>query len=830
MARGLECGVGDRYIVDGTSAGNVEGLGNELRMSGYFGHSWVVWGRGCAAILRWGVNERLHSVFAFLGDLVKLKNRIVAIAVAAVLGGSMLPAIAPAQTANAAVGSQFNAGMIISDAMFYDGGAMSIETVQNFVSSKVRTCQAGYTCLKDYRQDTPSRAAVAGRCAAYAGLANESAAQIIARVGAACGISQKVLLVLLEKEQGLVTSTAPSAGRYKIATGFGCPDTAACDTTFYGFFNQLWAASLQFKIYLTSPGSFNIKAGSVNQVRWSPNAACGAGAVFVQNSATAGLYNYTPYQPNPAALANMYGTGDACSSYGNRNFWALFSDWFGATTASSMLRTAADPTVYMVVGTNKYPVTSFAIYNAFAPLGPASIVSQTYLDTLTTGRTLGRIVRSPDGAIYFVDAAIKLQFTSCAQVVDYGGSCASDGYVNMTDAQVAALHTGPFVTPVLGTQEGPRYWLSAGLKHEVLDNASQSAAGIADGFNVLTEAALADLQFGAPVVRDSVYVGQRGTGDYFYLGPSSKFPVAASDLATVGAASRSAGLLRAESLALIPSGASNFTGAVTAPASATPQVLNTSGRYASALLPPMPAALVLPASQAFVDSYADLGALPAGAFVKSPIDASVFVTTPTALRPVGGWDALVAIANTANPTILNLPDAIVSGLAKGPLVLGAGNMYRTTDNPQIFLLNGLGEKIPVGNFDYTTSAGFTNWSYATARSLDSYTVQANPFTFGIQCGSTKSVSVGGALRPVTPTTQSLFPFNYVQLDPLTCVHTRAGAPAIDFIRTADGAIFQLAGGQRHHVSASTFTALNAGKGWMQVPLSFAAAIPLGANV
>jgi hypothetical protein len=51
--------------------------------------------------------------------------------------------------------------------------------------------------------------------------------------------------------------------------------------------------------------------------------------VFIENQATAGLYNYTPYTPNDAALNNMYGTGDACSSYGNRNFWRIYTDWFG---------------------------------------------------------------------------------------------------------------------------------------------------------------------------------------------------------------------------------------------------------------------------------------------------------------------------------------------------------------------------------------------------------------------------------------------------------------------------------------------------------------------
>lgn len=56
--------------------------------------------------------------------------------------------------------------------------------------------------------------------------------------------------------------------------------------------------------------------------------------MLIRNQATASLYNYTPYQPNAAALAAGYGTGDACSSYGNRNFWNYFSDWFGNPAGS----------------------------------------------------------------------------------------------------------------------------------------------------------------------------------------------------------------------------------------------------------------------------------------------------------------------------------------------------------------------------------------------------------------------------------------------------------------------------------------------------------------
>jgi hypothetical protein len=51
--------------------------------------------------------------------------------------------------------------------------------------------------------------------------------------------------------------------------------------------------------------------------------------VFIENRATALLYIYTPYQPNAAALRAGTGEGNACSSYGNRNFSIIYANWFG---------------------------------------------------------------------------------------------------------------------------------------------------------------------------------------------------------------------------------------------------------------------------------------------------------------------------------------------------------------------------------------------------------------------------------------------------------------------------------------------------------------------
>lgn len=239
------------------------------------------------------------------------------------------------QTAQAADLGNFDPGLIISDSIFYDSGAMSAAQVQTFLDQKGAGCTAtsGNTCLKNYRQTTTTRAADARCTGAYAGASNETAAQIIAKVATACGINPQVLLVTLQKEQGLVTASAGrSSAVYQKAMGYGCPDTAACDSLYYGFFNQVYNAAHQFQNYAAKPTSYAHRAGMTNQVRYHPNASCGSSAVYIQNQATASLYNYTPYQPNAAALAAGYGTGDSCSSYGNRNFWNYFTDWFGSTT------------------------------------------------------------------------------------------------------------------------------------------------------------------------------------------------------------------------------------------------------------------------------------------------------------------------------------------------------------------------------------------------------------------------------------------------------------------------------------------------------------------
>ena len=254
----------------------------------------------------------------------------VTVALLALVAGVLVPA---AQSAQALTGDSFDPGYIISDATFSNATSMSESQIQGFLVGMEPTCPGanGVTCLRYYSDASFSRAASpSGQCGAYNGAASEMASTIIFKVAQACQVNPQVLLATLQKEQGLITATSPSPAAYRSAMGYGCPDTAPCDAQYYGFYNQVYKAAWQMREYIVHPSSWRYHVGSV-AILYKPNAPlCAAPVVNIRSAATAALYNYTPYQPNSAALANLSGTGDECSSYGNRNFWVYFNNWFGS--------------------------------------------------------------------------------------------------------------------------------------------------------------------------------------------------------------------------------------------------------------------------------------------------------------------------------------------------------------------------------------------------------------------------------------------------------------------------------------------------------------------
>lgn len=162
----------------------------------------------------------------------------------------------------------------------------------------------------------------------------ETAARIIWQAAQDYKINPQVLIVLLQKEQGLITDDFPNSRQYRSATGYGCPDTAACSSKYYGFKNQVRRAAAMFRTVLNG-GWTNYPLGE-NYIQYNPAASCGGSIVNIKNLATSALYRYTPYQPNAAALSAGYGTA-YCGAYGNRNFYSYFEDWFSGITKENQI-------------------------------------------------------------------------------------------------------------------------------------------------------------------------------------------------------------------------------------------------------------------------------------------------------------------------------------------------------------------------------------------------------------------------------------------------------------------------------------------------------------
>lgn len=167
----------------------------------------------------------------------------------------------------------FNPDTLISDANFRAVSSMSQAEVQTFLEGR-----SGI--LKSYAAPDINGTV-------------KPASQIIWEAAQAFDVSPKVVLVTLQKEQGLLSSPAPSASALAWAMGCGSPSS---------FGAQVWWGSDSL---------------SVDGAGWYAGItkSCGDGTVSPTNISTYSLYTYTPW----IGLAGG----------GNKLFWTLYWQYFG---------------------------------------------------------------------------------------------------------------------------------------------------------------------------------------------------------------------------------------------------------------------------------------------------------------------------------------------------------------------------------------------------------------------------------------------------------------------------------------------------------------------
>jgi hypothetical protein len=703
------------------------------------------------------------------------------------------------ERAEAAVAADFDAAEIISDSVFYNASAMDEGTVQSFLRAKGPSCQMGYTCLKDYAESTSSRAADA-RCSGYYGQPNESAARIIVKVAQACGINPQVLIVLLQKEQGLVTSSSPSASKYRIAAGYGCPDTAACDSTYYGFFNQLYSAARQFQVYAQSSGSFRYRAGMVNYIQWHPNGGCGGSNVSIVNRATAALYNYTPYQPNSAALGNLYGTGDGCSSYGNRNFFTYFTDWFGSTKGSHLVRTAENPTVYLVTDTAKYGVPTMELVYNYSALGPVRTVSQGYLDALATGPVAGVLVRDEvNGNVFMVVNSVKYRFASCELVAAYGLSCGS--VANLPAPLLAKFSDGGEVSSFSYVPgDSTIYHMVEGLKNPVYDANSLVAL---NGWGRQLSLTPMPWYVAHGVTTGDVILGwgalvrtESDTSVYLIDGTNRRILIRTYDLLVA---------LGTPPVSVVSPTLLNryvSSGALASPAlscGGTPSIAG--GQIFGTTQPGYGLPVTVLDTRTCAAWPQGGAAFDEELFVRDSA-GTIYAVIDGAKRPIPTMSSFQALFGPGEARYVQLSGELLATWPSGPPIAGSATMVKLASSPTVYLIDGGGKKI-VSTFDSVYALGASPVIDAFSQQLlDAYptsgTLNDSPM---IRCGAEHYVG-GGILWPVSKTDGYGLAIN--ELDPATCraLPKAPGAFGDDlFVRTSDGSISLVTAGVKRPIVA-----------------------------
>ncbi|MEY4744995.1 MAG: hypothetical protein RL272_940 [Candidatus Parcubacteria bacterium] len=364
----------------------------------------------------------------------------------------------PASAVASDVAANFNPNVLIPDAAFADtktfGGPAGIQRFLESKGSVLADASPGFLSMLAEPDDPALKAALGDPEPDLGRL--RTAAELIWDAGQASGLNPQVILVTLNKEQGLITN-AVSRDRLQRALnhamGFDCPDASGCGNLFPGFYYQLFGnVDAEGNRYLGAAKSlmrsFNAPGGRGPTVA---NAAAKVGddvlldnttgdfsGVFLQqmvtlgNRATAALYRYTPHVFN-----------------GNYNFWRFFTAWFKYPNGTIVV--TPERTFFIIEDGQRERLPFFTADARKLDVSAAIAVSPTELDGYPAGPAYGppddTVVKSKDGYFVFKDGVMHpvTAFVLAQRKLDRVKP------LPLSDADSGLFMPGPQLTPTDGT-------------------------------------------------------------------------------------------------------------------------------------------------------------------------------------------------------------------------------------------------------------------------------------------------------------------------------------------------------------------------------------------
>lgn len=246
-------------------------------------------------------------------------------------------------------------------------------------------------------------------------------------------INPQFLLVLLQREQSLVTATSPTQKQLDWAMGYAVCDDCRMDDPaiqkYKGFPNQVhYAAKRIRESYLADLESQGFTISGVG-----PNRSTVIDGIQVTpaNFATAVLYTYTPHL------------------HGNQNFVAIWHRWFVRDyPTGTLLQDASSGGIWLIQFGRKRPITSRTAFQTRYNPENVIVVQPTVLESYTIGDPISfpnySLLRSPKGTVYLiVDDTIRgIESMEAFRNIGFN----TDEIIDVTFEDLEPYQRGPIIT------------------------------------------------------------------------------------------------------------------------------------------------------------------------------------------------------------------------------------------------------------------------------------------------------------------------------------------------------------------------------------------------
>lgn len=333
----------------------------------------------------------------------------------------------------------FNPGYLISDQEMVDRFALDLGSVLHVLSRG--------TLANFITEDIDGKMRYAG--------------DIIWRAAQRNGISPKVILATLQKEQSLVEDSSPAQSQFDWAMGYAVCDDCNHNTPeiqrFKGFAKQINSATLQFSEgYLE-----DLETRGVTVAGYKPGKTfiIDGEAVYIQNNATAALYTYTPHL------------------HGNENFVKIYNRYFGQEyPTGTLLQDAQSGGVFLIHLGKKRPFLSMtALISRYNPDNIITVepsILEPYENGLAIAFPNYSLLDTGESVYLLVDDTLR-PFESRATLGALGFS--PDEPLEIDEVEIAGYEIGSVITS--DTQHangllvqhplGTYYYLEDGMRHIV---------------------------------------------------------------------------------------------------------------------------------------------------------------------------------------------------------------------------------------------------------------------------------------------------------------------------------------------------------------------------